>query len=138
MPHSDSNQQKSSCCEKGMYATPKATSVSKISILIWLQSILYILQDNTSKPNYLYLKLSVLLCWPQNPFITQKPRPKQIHKSSVSFIAFTQPGSSGWLTATELFGPAGRRKKKHDPPAAMDASYQALCVPCAGRDMAAP
>lgn len=39
--------------------------------------------------------------------------------------------------ATELSGAAGLRKK-HDPPAAMDASYQALCVPSAAPNMAAP
>lgn len=47
---------------------------------------------------------------PQIPFITQNPRPQQIHKS---IIQFTQPHSSGWLAATGLCGPVRLRKKQN-------------------------
>lgn len=82
--------------------------------------------------------LIILLNWPQSLIITQNSRPKQIHRSTeFLFIQFTQADFSAWLTTTEHSGPVGL-KKKHDPPTAMDASYQALYVLSARLDMAAP
>lgn len=105
----------------------------------WLQLSLQGIGDARVNKTIVIQNSPYLAQLAQIPFITQNPRPQQIRKS---IIPFTQPHSSGWLAANRTLWSSGaegeKNKKKHDPSAAMDASYQAECVLSAGWNMAAP